>query len=121
MCYQRHRARHCDVCLQIKDAQDLRNIWKATRYMPRVTTFYHRSFRFLFQSTHAIQLKNQGMLGMHPHKNSHQMTTDLTKLKTYQSLLFFPAYLFSLEDLKRRWWIVTFPLEITLRVSFVWM
>lgn len=52
------------------------------------------------------------MLGMHPHKNRHQMTTDLMKLKTYQSLLFFPAYLFSLEDLKRKWWIVTFPLKL---------
>jgi len=49
------------------------------------------------------------MLGTHPHKNTDiKLTIYLTKLKTYQSLLFCPAYLFSLEDLKRRWSIVTF-------------
>lgn len=60
------------------------------------------------------------MLAMYPHKNTGaKKTMDLMKLKTYQSLLFCPAYLFSLEDLKRRWWVVTFFLEIMCGISFM--
>lgn len=57
MCYQWYHVKHFEVCLQINDAQDYKTIWRATRYMPRVTIFYQRSFKTLFQSTQAIKLK----------------------------------------------------------------
>lgn len=89
--------------------------------MPRVTNFYKKSFRTLFQSTQAIKIKMKACwVCILPKPHRHQTAMDHTKVKTYQSLLFCPAYLFSLEDLKRRWCVVTFCLEITTcRILFV--
>lgn len=81
--------------------------------MPRVTYFYKRSFRALFQSTESSENKNECMLECNFAKTpKHQTVMQFRKVKTYQSLLFCPAYLFSLEDLKRRWYILTICLEI---------